>query len=419
MKNTFRLLAFSLLACGLLFTACKKNDPEDNGNDPTNPGGDISEAVSLSGSISDNRTLSDLGLAVDYLVDGTLWLEGNAMLTIEPGVTIMFTGSNGGIVVGENQGIRMLGTAAKPIVLCGPTNNTNKGSWDRVIISSARADNAFEYVQFLNGGSGENVVSVNGKLSMKHCTINGSLRNGVDVSGELTAFEGNAINNCNEYPLIINIAKFPQLGSGNTYSGNTKNMIYGDGLWLDEENTTYQYNPQTIPFYMSDGVIVDAHATLKIAAGVEMVFPYDKTLDIYDGCLLQIEGTSGNPVRLHGETNDAGSWNGLILGSSRSTSGGTQLSNVIITGAGVEDGGAIYCNEDTYASLSNITIQNSGSYGMNIAIPYDWDNEAFDFSGYHVTVSGLQFSNCESGNIFERNTEEVYDNFPTSAKKRR
>ncbi|MBP5562634.1 MAG: hypothetical protein J6X51_01200, partial [Bacteroidales bacterium] len=138
------------------------------------PGGGTDGAETLPSSISANTTLQDRGLPVDYIIEGRFYVEGNALLTIEPGVTIMFASTVSGITVEENAGLRMVGTADKPITLTGPTNNQNIGAWDDVVVNSNRSDNQFEYVNFINGGSYDEVVEINGKLSMKHCVINGA-----------------------------------------------------------------------------------------------------------------------------------------------------------------------------------------------------------------------------------------------------
>ena len=120
-------------------------------------GGGTSDPTTWSGDIDANTTWPDLGLPVDYIIDGWVEIRSNALLTIEPGVTIMFTGVDGGIGVGENAGLKMVGTAEKPIILEGPANNPNNGSWNGVRISSQRNDNQFEYVQFLRGGSDNDI----------------------------------------------------------------------------------------------------------------------------------------------------------------------------------------------------------------------------------------------------------------------
>lgn len=403
MKCTFKFFAFALLAGSLMLTSCEK-DPEENGGNGGNGGTDITDATSLSGTISDNRTLSDLGLPVDYIVDGYLYLEGNALLTVEPGVTIMFANEGSAIIVEENQGIKMVGTADKPIVLTGPTNNQNKGSWKFIMVKSNRRDNVFEYVNFNNGGADDMVVDVEGMLSMKHCTINGSLGNGVHVGGgaTLTAFENNTITNVNLYPISMDTYAAPQLGTGNTYTSNGKNMIYLSYYWVDEENQSYTINAQPIPYYVSDGIGVDGNASLTLAAGVEMVFPYEKNLYVNDGCIFNVQGTATNPVLLRSMGNGNDEWIGVEF---QSTRGGSSMSYCFIDGAG-KDEAALYLGNEAKISLTNVTIRNSSSYGMSIY--YDEENP----SDFHVTSTGHAFINCASGDIYNRYNDQPMDEFP-------
>ncbi|MBQ1695896.1 MAG: hypothetical protein II076_08165, partial [Bacteroidales bacterium] len=73
------------------YQAIFSNNPNGGGQ-----GGGSNTSVTFSDNINENTTWPDLGLDVDYIVEGWINIEGNALLTIEPGVTIMFTGENGG-----------------------------------------------------------------------------------------------------------------------------------------------------------------------------------------------------------------------------------------------------------------------------------------------------------------------------------
>lgn len=383
------------------------------------PGGGGEGAQTLSGSISSNTSLQDLGLPVDYIIDGRFYVEGNALLTIQPGVTIMFTGIDGGITVEENAGLRMVGTADKPITLTGPTNNQNPGSWNNVIIHSLRNDNQFEYVNFINGGSGDDVVANEAKLSMKHCTINGSLHRGAALYWDavFTAFENNTIKNT-ETPLWLSKHETVNtLGTGNVYTNNTKNMIVIDDYWLDEDNVTATYTNQGIPYYLISGVNVYGNAIMKVNAGVEFVMAYDQNIIVGGDALIQVNGTSSQPVVFRGLNNETGYWNGFDIYSTRQSSGSNNLTYCNIQNAGKESGQAVLNTwEDTRVTLNNVSINGSYGFGMMISIPINWDTEQYDFSNYHVTATGLSFSNCAEGNIYERNKEQVYSTMPGSKK---
>ena len=384
-------------------------------------GGQTTDPTEISGYIDANTTLPDLGLPVDYIIDGSFYVEGNALLTIEPGVTIMFTGSDGRIIVEENAGLKMEGTADNHIRLVNATNNQNHGAWGYVEVKSSRSDNKFEYVDFINGGSNDNaVVYVDGdaKLSMKNCLIDGSLGNGIVVDGTLTAFENNTITDCEKYPIELRTGvHVNQIGTGNDFTGNDYDMILMNFYWLDHETVkTFTFANHGIPYFMADGMRVDENSIMIVEAGCEFVFPYDKELAVDDGCLIQVNGTASMPVGFRGETNEAGIWKGLRVDTKRATNGGSNLTNCIIEGAGVNEDGALWLEPETRLTISDLTINNSAAYGINLCIPMEWDETTweyeYDFANYHVTATGLTLSNCALGNIYERNKGVVMNEWP-------
>ena len=379
-------------------------------------GGSTENALEVSGSISSNTTWPDRGAGVDYIIDGCFYVEGNALLTIEPGVTIMFTGVDGAIFVERNAGLRMVGTVDNPITLTGPANNQNPGAWRGVEVTSNRNDNQFEYVYFVNGGYGGEVLYLGGKLSMKNCTIFNSEANGVsfDEEGLFTAFTNNTIKNCGGYPVVLyDHFKVNCLGSGNTYVNNNHNMILINAYWVDRENETVTYANQGIPYYLLDGMRVSSTATMKVNAGVEFVVNYDKEVGVDDDALIQVDGTVSQPVVFRGLNNENGFWEGFDIESERQTNGGSYLNYCNILNAGNDyDDAALDTDEDTRLSLNNVSISGSIGYGMKITIPLDWDTEQYDFSNYHVTASGLSFANCVNGNIYETNKNMVFSSWP-------
>ena len=98
----------TIVACFTAFTffACEKSgdsEPEVKPDPKAQP-------VELKSPIRENTTLKDLGLEVDYFYAGNnqLIVENNAVLTIEPGVTIRFsnTGKRGGMIIKANATIK-------------------------------------------------------------------------------------------------------------------------------------------------------------------------------------------------------------------------------------------------------------------------------------------------------------------------
>lgn len=372
-------------------------EPSGGGGGGVNP----NDPTTWSGSIDANTTWPDLGFDVDYIIDGWVDINGNALLTIEPGVTIMFSGVDGGIGVGENAGLKMVGTADKPIKLVGPANNPNNGSWNGIKIDSKRSDNQFEYVQFLRGGSDDGLWAgvvhlANGKLGMKNCLIDGSLGMGVVCEYEdacFTAFENNTIKNCAANPWICEYfsAACKNIGTGNSFANNGTNMVniyYGASDLV--ENLTLHELP--IPYYFRDGTNFDGvNKTMTIEAGVEIVVPSNAYVAVGDGCQFKAEGTAEKPIIFRCE-NEAEAWDGIFFGSQRN---GNVMNYCQIRNCGpTEDWNersCLYIREKAKLDLNNNVFGPSNFNGVGIENISNWDN---------VTHSGNSFVNCAGGNVW-------------------
>ncbi|MCR5014521.1 MAG: DUF5018 domain-containing protein [Bacteroidales bacterium] len=363
-------------------------------------GGGNGDPTHFSGDIDANTTWHDLGLPVDYVIDGYVTLNGNALLTVEPGVTIMFTGVDGGFEVGENAGLRMVGTAEKPIVLEGPANNPNNGSWGNVVIRSKRNDNQFEYVRFLRGGHGDGdwdgvIHLINGTLSMKSCIIDGGLGNGLvtEYDSYLTGFEKNTIKHCDGYPWITE--NFPALckniGSGNEFTGNDDDFIK-IGCNVHEFNESLTLPEADVPYLLNEGgfeFIGDKIFTILPGVIIEI----DENNGIYIGEELNFvaEGTAEKPIIFRCEDNNE-YWNGLHFQSTRNHN---SISYCHFKDVGANEGygvnSGIYIRENARLSLTNNVFGPSAHYGVGIESIEQWGN---------VTHSGNSFTNCAGGNVW-------------------
>lgn len=128
MKNNFRVLFLLLLSIGLTFTACDRTDDDDEDTTP------VGENLTIKGSITTNTTWK---AANKYLLEGFVYVESGATLTIEPGTIIKGDKSTKAtLIIKPGAKIMAEGTVAKPIVF---TSNQAKGSrnlgdWGGIII---------------------------------------------------------------------------------------------------------------------------------------------------------------------------------------------------------------------------------------------------------------------------------------------
>lgn len=418
MKKFIHLLGLAILSLSMTIslTSCNPDDPWGNGPDSgQTPGGDVpggdvpgggdipgggggTDPTQFSGNIDANTTWPDLGLPVDYVVSGTLRIRGNALLTIEPGVTIMFDGNDGFLYVEEDAGISMVGTPDKPIIFTGPTNNPNNGSWEGIAIYSKRNDNRLEYVQFIRGGSADYwdnnaVVAINGgKVHMNNCLIDGGLKCGLFVSGDFYSFENNTIKNVPSYPVWIDAnAPLYSLGSNNTYIANGKNMIYVDlsSVYLEDHVTLKK---MSIPYYFPHGYDIYEAYKYTIEPGVTMFIGSAQNMDISTETTLIANGTIDAPITIRGLEDEPGYWNGIYYNSQKAQS---VMNYVNISGGGYNDNWSnrfnLQISNDARLTITNCVISNSQYYGIELDRPSVMER---------ITHSNNTFLNCQEGNVW-------------------
>lgn len=347
----------------------------------------------LSGSMSANRTLANRNNSIDYIIGDPLFLEGNALLTVEAGVTIAFAGVGSYITVGENAGLKMVGTAADPIILTGPVNNPNKGSWSGITYYSDRADNILEYVEIRNGGSDDDngtvIISSQASLAVRNTLLYGSTGYGFEVNGELREFSNNTVRDCEKAPVVASdIKRVEAMDATSTFTNNKKNYVWI--LWGTAEEIL-NIHKLTIPYFLEGGLYTEKNVTIQ--AGVQLLFNATTTLSVYETTKLIAEGTASDPILFSCIDKEPGAWAGIYLHSS--------LSNVMAY-CTVEYGG--FGNDgyniDCYGKLaiSNCIIRNSSNYGFII------------YDSSEITASNVVFNNCAGGNVYNWDTGEVSDN---------
>jgi len=375
-------------------------------------GGGGGEGNTLSGSMWENRTLTK----GEYIVEGDFRIEGNALLTIEAGVEIRFSSTNGAITVTNNAGMTMNGTASEPVKILGPIDNTNKGSWNRIQYNSNRADNIMNYVHLSLGGSGSYAYSAMvevgaGMLKMNNCIIDGSAKNGIVVSGDatLTEFNNNEIKNCNENPVYANsnVMAVKNVNGTNSFTGNVKNYIYVGKETIGE---TMTLNRLSIPWFFDNGLYVNDNSTpvtLTIEAGTSLFFNSDKRLEVDKNGILVAEGTASNRIIIRGETNQPGYWKGIYI---KSEQNGNKLNYCDISGSGM--GSSYDKNSNLYLDptgdkmrlqVLNTTLTGSGFYGLGV----EGDKSKFD----QVDWQNVTFGTCSGGNVWHYNTGKIYNSF--------
>ena len=171
-------------------------------------------------------------------------------------------------------------------------------------------------------------------------------------------------------------------------------VVTGDGM-PDRANW---YGLGDGNYYLIDGMIsAPVFGSLAFHEGVILKFKSDKYLNWVGNTVLEINGTSANPVIFDSESGTPGTWGGLLLG------GDFQIENLVIRNGGgfklpnASEKANIVSNYTDMISgpqqyMRNSTI--SGSSGWGIVVEAGTYNFMFDDATHNNT-----FSNNTSGDI--------------------
>jgi hypothetical protein len=364
-------LVLVLLSLALI-VSCKKKEEETPNPDNNTKGNPTPIACS---DIVVNTTWTNREAdpeKADYIIDCMVLVE-DGILTIEPGVRIVFSNSEAGLLCEENGAIKMLGTSALPIILEG--EESAKGSWHGVIYGSNTPSNQMEYVTIRHAGSGAYNsgypagLSLGGydggqRLSISNCTITDNLNYGVFIEklSNLTKIENCQFTNNEKAGLktwLEAIAKMDTLSDYETGNGYDYIEVYetGDGAGNVSQNLTIKGMPT--PMRVAERIRFNGSGyTLTINAGAVLKMAPSVEIDM-DGCLLRVLGTATHYVTFEGSSEGKGSWVGINIRNS----GNNLMKYCIVDGGGSEspsfsDGQGGIVLGDFGSSGDKLTIQN-------------------------------------------------------------
>ena len=360
------------------------------------------EAVELTNPITTNTTLTDLGSGVDYyFTGGELSVENNAILTIDPGVTIQFRNSSGYGYIHIKQGstIKAIGTASKRIQFVGAYEAA--GTWDGITIES-NTDNQLAYCDLLDAGRGTGSAALylyNAKVGVSHCKMTNGVGTGVYANcdaihiGEFSKFDNNVIEGFdNQPPMILkayeSLTMLSKLDMTSDFTNNAK-------PYVEISPTTTKdvtISQTTVPYYFDNAIwnlanvfTINEGITIYMAGGADFI-----TSTYQQAGRLMISGTTAKPVKFTRLPNSSYYWSGISFSG---------LKGSVINNCTFEYGGYIsgsyhgyyfYITSGSELTLNNVQLNNAQAYGVYIgACPGD----------YILNHTNVTFSGNGEGNV--------------------
>ena len=324
--------------------------------------------------MTSDRTLT--AACSPYIITDDIYLDGNATLTIEPGVTLKFeTGI--GLRMGYDGAAKLVavGTAATPITFTSAVSTPAAGDWtglalwDGTMGGTALAYASVQYCGASGGACIEGDGVKPGRVSIDHVTIShvGAGANGIQEDNDANF----AISNCTfndilaapaqQYAISVIAPSFAGIDSTNVFNGGAMIEIAGDTL----SATTTWKNPGTQIAVTSDLFLEGTPApVLTIAAGSIFKFADDTEFRIgySGGGNLKAIGTQASPITFTSldQSPAPGSWMGITVWDKAT------IQYASIYYAGAQYGNVTLENDSAVLDIENSTLADSLTYGINV-----------------------------------------------------
>ncbi len=342
-----------------IFSSCKEKIPVVNDITVTDP-------------ITSSTTWDSTKV---YIIEGTVYVKENQVLTIKPGTVIKFKeGAEFDVGNGDFGTIKAIGTAKDPIIFTSAATVKKAGDWDGIWLYDGANNCEFEYCTFeYGGGYSEDQGVMNLRqtnASFKHCTFNHSAGYGIEARGcGFDAFENNTITNCANNEIKIDANQVHTIGTNNVFDGKG---ITVKGVSIDKAGT-YTWLNQTVPYIVTSDFNVGATggATLEISAGTTVKFAAGVEVDcgVSDNNYGTIKalGTKDLPIIFTSSaiSPSAGDWDGFWL-YENSVNCAFEFCTFNY-GGGYSDEQGVMNLRQAGASFKNCTFSNSGGYGIEVS----------------------------------------------------
>lgn len=407
MKITQQLLLVLIALVALTTFSCSSDNeaPTDTNNNTV-----ISQdAITLACDINDDTTLTNHAEGVDYIVECNV--DVKALLTIEPGTTIVFK-SDKSIYVDTGGALSAIGTSSNQITFKG--EQAIPGYWKGIGFESNDVRNELNFTVISDAGSSPIastwynkkaavviLKTVNtGKLSLKNSTIQNTNGIGLVAMNHITnysiadlhAFSNNNFNNNSSYAVRVSSKHVGKIDSNSTYINNGF-----DGVSIRESrlNEGTNHTWQGIN-YSIDGEI-DVRDGLTILAGANLQFTPNGFIRVKgNNAYINATGAQNNKITFTGEVTTPGSWKGLYFFQSNNIQNNFNHCEILYGGSAahtfVNNKANLTLFDGSKVNVTNSELSNSDGCGIIIG-----SNTGSGWAQCFITQSNNTFNN-NSGN---------------------
>lgn len=324
----------------------------------------VLDSVRFEGTHSLERT------GLPYVTDGSLIVDGDGQVTVEPGVQVR----NDGIFL-VHGAFKAEGTAALPITFTGIT--PTPGSWEGISIDGIANDagklpiSSLRHVVVEYGGTleqdnpggayGGNVTVRNAIVTLADSVVRNGGHYGIvgrgGVPGDTNTFtvQDTTISGNLSYALMFeNATANPVLRNLQA----TGNGVDGVGV-RGELNGTHTWEQLAIPYVVDQSIEVPEGATLTIQPGTEVRMSENQDFQVHGK--LNAVGTASAPIVFTGRTQRPGWWHNMFI------TGEALLQHCDIGYGGTNIGTAMLITESSTTVIQNCRLHHSADAAIEVS----------------------------------------------------
>jgi len=373
--------------------SCSATDEAGNRN--SSPGVTVYISSSAGTHHSGTITAGETWTAAEspHVIDSDLDVE--AFLTVQPGAVVLVAdGATIAIGARSPAGLVARGRADSVITFTALNLTPGPGAWNGIRFQASTVPDSsilrhcvVEYA----GGGGSLVRCEAGAVNIDSSELRSSSGSGVSALGTgLGSLSHSAFAGCARYPVSIGPGLVSALGTGNTFSDNSRNAIELTGGTVTATDTWPNLG---VPYAITATITVadGTNPLLSIAPGCSLLFRDSAKLRVGLGKPggLRADGTYGRIVfRPLADSPGPGQWRGIefwektdpirtILNYCSVEGAGTGNSaaitcysaEVLITNTRIAGsaGSGIYCQSTGFTRFENDTITGCGAFPLHIA----------------------------------------------------
>ncbi len=359
--------AASALATALLVLGCGKS------NAPTSDAG-AEQCVPLAERFDANTALPK-GC---YLAQTTPVIGSKVTLTLQPGVTIIFS-QGVGLAFSGDQVLIASGTQAEPILFTGAS--AERGYWKGITFDGTSNVSRLDYATVEYAGSTISDADAAAvkltadsrgvRLAVTHTTLRQSQGWGLwlAASAGVSEFSSNVLTENALGPASVDSEVVGVLDPASIYTGNDVDQLRVRAYRV---STAATWSALGVPYYLDSSLMVDG-VDWTLAPGTTLIMAQGAELRISgDGASLIAEGTAASPILFTGAAQARGAWAGIVFDGSNNTRNSLAHATVEWAGDTTSDpeAAAVKLTSDSHgvqAKLSQVTLTQSQGYGLHLS----------------------------------------------------